>query len=339
MKMSGIKHLLPFFQKPIRFKIIVGANFGITEPEALSILYDYTSTGRINGYLNKLTSKTNFHPKMYLVRSGNSGHILIGSANLTNGGFEENNECSLYHRCSVTDQIWMDALTYFDTSILPENADLLNNRIISIYRQYHKKQKKINQQSEPFPDADNNLLYDLKNLKGYLNKQDRLKLQADFNAKEVHYTEARKILEIIRTKTLTPKAFRTYLEDLVGKSGQLGLWYSHGMLRHKTEIFKQQEGFRQLLRSIHGNLHKSPAFIYDEAKKITKSIAGVGPNFIGEIMMTYAPDRLANINRNPITVLRKEGRADIKAHSQSYNGKNYEEYNGMVETITKSVSV
>lgn len=333
LKMSGIKPLLPYFKKKIPFKIIAGANFGITEPEALTLLQALSETADVSGYLNKLGSKVIFHPKMYLIKEGDYGHIFIGSANLTGGGLDSNHECSLYHKCLVRDKIWKDALAHFNECILPRNADQLSGRVISIYRDFYKRQKKANDAVQEFPDVEDNLLYDLTRLKSYFNQLSREKMLKDLKAKESHYLEARKILETIRTRALSPRQFKILLENLVGKEGELGYWYSNGMFRHKGSIFKQQEDFRELVASIKRNLNKAPAFIYSQAKQVADRIKGVGPNFIGEIMMSYAPDKLANINRNPITVLRVEGKADIKDHSQRFKGEDYQEYNGIVKEI------
>lgn len=70
-----------------------------------------------------------------------------------------------------------------------------------------------------------------------------------------------------------------------------------------------------------------------------KKINGVGPNYVGEIMMTYVPKKLANINRNPITVLIKEGCVNLKDHSQKFNGKDYDEYNNIVKDIAEKLGL
>ncbi|MCL8537665.1 hypothetical protein M9991_12400 [Chryseobacterium gallinarum] len=333
LKMSGIKQLEPYFKKKTAFHILAGANFGITSPDALSLLLEHSNKANIKGYLNSLHSKIVFHPKMYLARSGKTGHILIGSANLTGGGLQDNHECSLYHRCMITDQIWLDAIAHFKQSILPQNADLLNNRVLAIYRDYHKQQKKVNDQSKKFANVDNNLIYDLKMLKRYFDRIDKKNMLVELKDKRNFYLQAREVLDQIISKPHTQREFRELLENLVGKKGMRGLWYSNGMFRGKESIFRQQSAFRKLVSNIKSNLDKSPEYIYDEARAISKTIHQVGPNFIGEIMMTYAPEKLANINANPITVLKQEGKVDIKSHSQLYNGKDYAEYNSIVKEI------
>jgi HKD family nuclease len=333
LKMSGVSKLERYFKKKIKFSIITGANFGITEPEALRLLLAYSERYHVQGYLNNLKSKVNFHPKMYLVRSGTIGHIIIGSANLTSGGLETNAEVSLHHRCSVSDPVWLSASRHFDTCILPQHADLLNERIISIYRKFHKKQKAAAKDVEQFPDVADNLFYDFEQLKSRYDALDKTSLEKEYKEKADHYKEALRILDRIAGKPHSPKEFQAMLEDLVGKAKVPGLWYSNGMYRHKGAIFKQQEAFRKLIKSIKSNIKLSPALVYAEAKLITDQIKGAGPNFIGEIMMTYAPDKLANINRNPITVLTRDANADLKDHSRRYTGIDYEQYNDIVKEI------
>lgn len=337
LKLSGLTHLRRFFKSQTRFKIIAGANFGITEPEALTEILGHmepdVEDGRIMGYLNNLKSTENFHPKMYLARNGRTGYMLIGSANLTDGGLEQNNECSLYHECDIDDQVWKGAIVHFETCIQPDNAHVLTEPIIEEYRQFHDVQEEAKRQRKKFPKVGLFLHSDIDRLKYYLSMQDPAELEKGFAEKKAHYLEAREVLEHIRTNELPQHEFVTCIEDLVGKTDVKGLWYSNGMFRHKGELFEEQEGFRKLVRVIYESIGNPPAFIFDEAKRVSTEVKGAGPNFIGEMMMTYAPDWLANINQNPITVLREEVKADIKRYSSSYKGQDYEDYNSLIKRL------
>jgi hypothetical protein len=340
LKKAAVNILLPYFSKPIRFKIIAGYNFGITDPEALTDVRVHADrSALITGYLVNMNLKQVFHPKLYLIKDQQHCHIITGSANMTNGGLNTNNEVSLYCRCTEDDPMWLDSLAYFSDCISPIKADLLSERIIAIYRDYHKKQKKIMVQAEEFPDVAGSLIYDLRKLKAHYARLDQKEIKAGFRKKRADYQEAKEVLNTIANQQHTPAQFKVLVEDMVGKAGTPGLWYSNGMFRLKTGLFKQQAGFRKLIEAIRSNVDKSPQYIYQTAKDIAKSIKGVGPNFIGEIMMTYAPDKLANINQNPITVLREEGGADIKAHSSSYNGTDYEEYNAIICEIAERIGL
>lgn len=340
LKFSGLKKLEHLLKLPKRCEIIVGANFGLTEPKALKMILNWgKETGTITGFINRLDSKEVFHPKMYLFRKGKEAHIIVGSANLTGGGLVDNNECSLYSKCTIRDGIWKDTKQYFEDCCSAEKADTLNERIISLYTGFYLKQKPANEEIDKFPDISESLIYDLKNLKSLYNKFDPNEIRIGIKEKEEHYAEAKKILDRIASKQHSDQDFRDLLEDLVGKEGIDGLWYSNGMHRQKTRIFTQQSTFRILINYIKNNLDNSPQSIYEGAKKIMQKIKGVGPNYVGEIMMTYAPKKLANINRNPITVLRKEGCVNLKDHSQKFNGQDYNEYNNIVKDIAEKLGL
>ena len=93
LKKAAINILLPYFSKPILFKIIAGYNFGITDPEALTTLrIQADRSTSISGYLVNMNLKQVFHPKLYLIKDFQHCHIITGSANMTNGGLNVNNE-------------------------------------------------------------------------------------------------------------------------------------------------------------------------------------------------------------------------------------------------------
>lgn len=50
-------------------------------------------------------------------------------------------------------------------------------------------------------------------------------------------------------------------------------------------------------------------------------------------MMTYNHKDFANLNANPIKVLREAGGVHLKAHRNSFNGEDYEEYCELVKEI------
>lgn len=333
LKVEGLKVLLPYFRSKTRFRIVAGPNFGITDPKALDLLLEQSKSNNVHGYLNSLASKTTFHPKMYLIKHGRVGHIIIGSANLTGGGLSKNTETSLYYICDISEIIWQEAQMEFDKLIDPNNADLLNERIISIYKTYYIRQKPLNDKIESCPDVDSNLFYNLEKLRSRFDRLDQKKFRKEFAEKKKHYGIAREVLDEIIERKHSGKKFSELLDDLVGKKGAPGLWYSNGMFRHKAKIYKQQSKFQQLIRSIKNNIGQSAALVYSNAREIERGIKGAGPNFIGEIMMTYDFNNYANINRNPITVLRKEGDVDLKDHSQKFTGLDYEHYVNIVKEI------
>jgi hypothetical protein len=63
-------------------------------------------------------------------------------------------------------------------------------------------------------------------------------------------------------------------------------------------------------------------------------IDGAAVNYVTEIMMTYNNRDFANMNRNPITVLKQEAGANIKAHSSSFTSDEYQEYCTLIKEIS-----
>jgi HKD family nuclease len=340
LKTSGLKQISPYLDGIASCKILAGASYGLTEPDALTTLLKRSNTHpRHYAYLTRLDSRQVFHPKMYLFRTGNLGHIIIGSANMTNGGLVTNNECSLYYQCIISDPVWHDAVAYFDQAIQEANADPLSERIIALYRGYYERQRKIYKKSKPSPTMDGNIFYNLDRLRGFLQNLDQAKIRADLAIKEEKYRQAATILQSIESQEHSSAEFQVMLESLAGKAGAGRIWYSNGLFRKKTTIFNEQGKFRALLSAVKNNLHQPPEIIYEQAKMIAKGITGLGPGWLGEIMMTLAPTKLANINQNPITALREWGGVSIKAAPISYSGADYAEYNAIVQDVAAALGL
>lgn len=68
---------------------ITGTAFHVTDPAALDLLR------RKGVRLRLFTGKRIFHPKVYCFRRGREAEIVVGSANLSAGGFSDNIEASL----------------------------------------------------------------------------------------------------------------------------------------------------------------------------------------------------------------------------------------------------
>lgn len=132
LKMSGLSLIMDalktFLSNKGELHIIAGQNFGLTEPEALTCLFnlleDYSASKL---YLYKAESADSiFHPKMYLFESKKAGKIILGSANMTKGGISSNNEVSISLECKLDSEIWEQSISTFNTYISSsESATLL----------------------------------------------------------------------------------------------------------------------------------------------------------------------------------------------------------------------
>ena len=110
VKRAGVHHIaerLADFSRTGQVEIIAGIDLGGTSIEGLQDLLDAVSpTGRIVVFHNRRVQHT-FHPKIYLFKSPikDKADLVVGSANLTNGGFFTNYEASLRLSLDLTDPV------------------------------------------------------------------------------------------------------------------------------------------------------------------------------------------------------------------------------------------
>src|ERR1700722_10076758 len=87
---SGWKHLLPHIEKTTgTLKLLTGLSFCQTEPKVLYDWCERSKEGRVEARLFARTGTT-FHPKVLLVENPRRTFVVVGSGNLSNGGFLQN---------------------------------------------------------------------------------------------------------------------------------------------------------------------------------------------------------------------------------------------------------
>jgi HKD family nuclease len=341
LKMSGLNLLLPSIKKHIKLNkpihIIAGQNFGLTEPEALRKLYDEFGTyPKAKFYLDKAEgSQSIFHPKLFIFKKDTKGIIVSGSANITKGGLTTNKEASLQVEDKISSTIWKETITYFEEMCNKNNAEPLNLMVINRYKDFYNEQIKVNEQQKAVPEKkSSNYSFSYNKLKNRLKDYKIDDFNEKFKQREIDYKKAKELLiEIVDSKRLTQHRYEEIIELLVGKSGQRALWQSGSMNRHKAKVFECKYEFRTLVKFIKENQKSSPDNVFTKAKELVQNVNGARINYVTEIMMTFQPNRFANLNSNPITVLKEEAGIYFKSHSSSFNGYDYEEYCNLVYEI------
>lgn len=341
LKMSGLnllflhikKHIIQ--NKPIH--IIAGKNFGLTEPDALHKLYDeFSFYNKAKFYLDKAEGNQSiFHPKLFIIKKDNKGIIISGSANITSGGLIKNKEASVEIETTISTSIWKETLIYFEELCNKNNAEPLNLIVINRYKDFYNEQKRIRDQQKISPiKKSSEFNFDYEKLKKRLKDYKVDNYKEKFKQREKDYQLARQLLnEIVESNRLTQNRFEEIIDFLVGKSGQTALWKSGSMNRHKTKVYDCKNEFRTLVAFIKENQSLSSKVVFSKAKELVKNVYGGGINYVTEIMMTFQPEKFANLNDNPITVLKKEAGVYFKATSTSYNGEDYQEYCSITKEI------
>jgi len=347
LKVSGLtilsEHILKFLESGGTLTIIVGQNFALTEPKALKMARNMLNPyPKSKIYLAKASSKDSiFHPKVYLFESEKDCSIISGSANITKGGLIQNHETSLVCNCKITERVWRDASNHFSSLTSPSNADEATLLVIKQYETFFEQQKQYNKRAKPIPQkTKSHLAFDYASLLKHHKKFSTLEQQQNFNEKQTHYRKAKKVLnQIADDSQLTQKKFEPLLDKLVGSKEVYSLWHSGSLYRLRKEVYPYYHEFQELIIFIRNNKKKNAEIVFEKAKRMVSEIRGAAVNYITEIMMSYNPKDFANINNNPITVLKEEGGVKIKAHSSSYKGADYAEYCELVKEISTKLQL
>jgi len=318
-------------QNGAQIKIIAGGNFGLTEPKALQNLRGLFVNTNSEIRLAKYTRDANvFHPKMYLVRFKDSCKLLIGSANITSGGFEKNIETSVYCECtSQEDDIWVSSKNYFN--ILFNESNTLTDGLLAEYEEYYNKCKKANRANTQSPFVRLQSKYVTDNLERYYDGYmiDRgYEYQA---ARKRHYAQARLILDYFADNpNITGIDFENHITQLVRLGNRDGLWYSYGLQIKARGIhfLGYYPQYVQLINTVRNNLNTPIDILFDQCKAIAMPDGGIGINGVSinhltEILITYNPERCVILNNKIKHAICSIGKSDIKKTIQDYTGEKY----------------
>lgn len=347
LKTSGLntlsKPIKDFLKSGGQLIIVAGQNFALTEPKALHELRNLFKTFPTSKlFLAKANAATNvFHPKLYLFKSQKDCCVISGSANITKGGLVDNKETSIIADCIETEKIWVDAKSYFDTLLNLENSDEATLLVIKQYETFFEQQKQFNKKAKSIPTkTKSQLAFDYNNLVKHFKKFNNSERQENFKEKLVNYKKAKTILDQIADNTrLTQAQFEPLLDSLVGSKDEYNLWHSGSLFRLRRSVYPYFKEFRDLVRYIRDNKNQTAEIVFENAKEKVKMIEGAAVNYITEIMMTYNNKDFANMNKNPLTVLRTEGGVNIKASSSSFSGADYDEYCELIKEICSKLGL
>src|SRR5690606_16717789 len=90
-------------------------------------------------------SDFNFHPKVYLIKSNDEYVAFVGSANLTDGGFENNVELNykISNQADCLDILnWFNSLFKEGYPLTDENIDEYESQLVSIKETEQERKRK-----------------------------------------------------------------------------------------------------------------------------------------------------------------------------------------------------
>jgi len=144
-KNSGFELIKDLINKK-EIRILFTFDFLTTDPDCINKLLKFGA--RCKEYRSSGTEEElNFHPKMYIFKNNDKVRIIIGSSNLTGGGFLSNVESCLAIEGEYEDRIIGEILNYFEKLWNSSKAKYVSEDDINRYKakkeNYYKEYKRV----------------------------------------------------------------------------------------------------------------------------------------------------------------------------------------------------
>ncbi len=157
---SGFKFIQDNISQTAKQNYLVGIGLP-TSPKVLSQLKDKEGNGL---FQSKIYHKANmlFHPKVYLIRTGNKLTAYVGSGNCTDGGFDKNLELSV----KTDEQVFCESLLTWYNSLFKFGIVITDEFLQSYSLLFERRTERMEQDKNElkilFPD--NNSIVNLDNI-------------------------------------------------------------------------------------------------------------------------------------------------------------------------------
>ena len=295
-------------KRGLKAQFVIGLDFYQTDPLLLKKLLKLSKRNeKLELYVSPRKKGYTFHPKMYVFERHNQTDVITGSANMTMGGLETNNELSV-----LTHDVGKDFGKYIDALIKSwiNGGEIVSAEedIINQYGEEHIIYKAQKALADHRAKRQTSRKKTGKNKKGsimfgtladYLSEMKKDPTKEGFD-KQVQsrlacHSQAQGLLsQFASTSALKPKDFLEQYEGLIGK------WHSGGLHRGKTHIDKQSTDFCAAINSLDEIQPKPIAYAFNSLLGKFRLIKGAGINVLTEILHTLDNEKFAVMNQNSV---------------------------------------
>jgi len=301
-KMSGWENnvvpLTAALKRGLHARFTAGLSFYQTEPAFLQTLLKLSRKySKLQVYVGD-TPET-FHPKIYAFSAGGKGTVIVGSANLTSGGFRGNYEAS----AEIDDaggELGAEITGYVDTLIGEEVIQPATQPLIDDYtRKFEINRIHQAVARKRTSRAIASTGFDTGTLEAALAVLRDDRTESGFEAMVARRQERRRqanlaMQRLIRTPPSTRGAFLAGYEALIRQ------FSSGGLQRGKTRIANNHTHFLAALGEAQELRRASPATAYGVLAGYFSDVDRAGVNILTEILLAINSDRFANMNKNAV---------------------------------------
>lgn len=314
LKKGAANHLAPMLEKRLAVgasvELFVGTDFFLTDPVALERLLKVQMRYPSCSVMIADRASATFHPKVYSSRCGERWRSIVGSANLTSGALQSNEEISL-----VVDHASGDAVTTalkrtFDRYRGWKRFQPLDPLLLQQYGSLHSIDQRERERYEKardnaFPDG-----FDLRVIdewhKRYLADPVTASARATRQRNRAKALELQREIAALAGRTIdgaARKAARDGLGNLMGSAGGKHLWQSGSIYRQGSKALEHPAKVIRLFALARDASRRQPRDGYAEVRRAAEKIPGVGLNMTTEMLCTFAPTQYAVYNGNTVGAL------------------------------------
>ncbi len=313
----------------MRATFVIGLDFYQTEPELLSALLRLKGRGRpgrVRVLMGAEGHSHTMHPKVYAFshRDGTTSAV-IGSANMTRGGFRDNHEFSAVMRGQ--DVGWMRELDDWIKAqvgageIVEADAEAIG-RYAARRTAYLPHVQIAERRARAAAKAGPGQTSTLRAILAAMRADDGVDgFDAQAARRAASHVEAAALLgRLARRKGSDERGFLLLYEPLVA-----GLWHSGGLQRAKTTIARRAREFQDALRWLDGSPSEDPEVLFERLRTLMAEVPKAGVNVITEILHTRDRTRFAVMNQNSVAGMRRAQLAGYPGNpsKRSVDGASY----------------
>ena len=314
LKKGGADHIVPIIEKRLaagaKVEIFVGTDFFITEPAALERLLNVCRRHPACAVLMANRAQATFHPKIYSARRGDRWRSVIGSANLTRGALQSNEEVSLLVEHAAGDVVTRQLAETFERYRRWRRFQKLDALVLLQYSSAHDIDRRERAKYERARDKALPLGFDLRLIEQWHNRyRADPKTPAAQALRQRSRSKALRLQKSIAALADHPvngfarEALRQGLGDLMGSSGGKHFWGSSNIPRQGSKALEHPKKMIELFALAKGASRRPIREGYSAMRKEAETIPGVGINMATEMLCTFAPTRYAVYNGNTVGAL------------------------------------
>lgn len=311
----------------LQCRFVVGLDFYHTDPNFLYVVQELVNDypDQVEFYVSGKKSKLTFHPKIYYFSyPDNTYRVIVGSANLTQGGLSLNHEASLIYESGsrITSKhaghLGEDITSFFDHLLESDEIEEATPDALEEYARRHKfyalhrkvaenRAEWASSQARPISAAP--YLAELEAVLELMRADqgaDGFVVQANRRATSI-ITARQHLYNIAHDPALTKARFLAEYEGLVGrKGGPPPAWHSGSLNRRRATVANSFAKVQAALLDLEVNLTltTSPSTAYSILSNRLHSAAHVGPNVMSEILHAFDNKRFAIMNQNSVSGMR-----------------------------------